>query len=153
VQQVRVGADVELPRQVDEREALPQVPRVGIPFADEEAAAAVDDVDVDDAVAARLRPDDVDVAGELDFAARVARRLVDVGDDRVVRVGRIDGIEDAAADALVAVRVIGAGGDLDALDASERRQRNKQKAENRSERYMPPAVMVLGELTRRRSPG
>ncbi|HEV2719015.1 MAG TPA: hypothetical protein VG323_03275 [Thermoanaerobaculia bacterium] len=108
MQQRRIGTHVELPGQLDEREALPEVPLVGIFVPDEEAPAAVRDVDEDDVAGAALRPDDVDVAGELDFAAGVARRFVDVGDDGVVRVRRIDGVDDAAAEALVVVRVIAA---------------------------------------------
>src|ERR1051326_290067 len=167
VQQRRIGTDVELPGQVDECEALPQVPLVRILVADEETAAAVDDVDVDDAVAAVLRPDDVDVAGEFDFAAGVARRLVEVGDHGVVRVRRIDGVVDPAADALVVVRVVAAGEDLEAVDAGERgdRECRMQDAKCRNELhsafailhsaflYIPPAVMARAGVTRRRSPG
>jgi len=80
VQPRRIGANVELPGEVDESEALFEVPLVGVLVFDEEAPAAVDDVDEDDAVAAALRPDDVDVAGELDLAAAVSRGLVEVGD-------------------------------------------------------------------------
>ena len=57
-----------------------------------ELRAAVGNIDQQGAVGAQRigRAQQHDIGRRLDPALRVARRLVDVGDDRVARVGRVD---------------------------------------------------------------
>jgi len=77
--------------------------RSAVELPEQRLAPAVDHVEQRNAVPARgvLRLDDVEVGRELDLPLRVLRCEVDVGDDRVPRVLRVDGEVDLAHDLLV----------------------------------------------------
>jgi hypothetical protein len=62
---------------------------VDVLLANEKASAAIRYVDEKRPVTVR-RDDDVDVGRKLHFTLRVSRRLVEIDDDAVMRVGRIE---------------------------------------------------------------
>ena len=108
---------VELPADPDEREALAHQEAVAESASVDrsaDAAARLNPVSTvlrprltmsieRDAVALRrvLRLEDLEIGGELDQPGGVARRLVEIGDDPVARVRRIDDEVDLADDQLV----------------------------------------------------
>ena len=117
---------IELPADPDEREAeahqeaIAEIVfgrRIGraaaIEAVQHDLVAAIEDVDERGAVAARrLGPEDVEIGGELDASGRVDRRLVEIDDQAVARILRIDREVDRADDLLVARRAeVGAAGD------------------------------------------
>ena len=103
---ISVILDVELPPDRDEREALKEqrgVAKVcfrcrvvrgrrGTERAEQAEASAVDDVEEDDAVAARrvLRFENEEIGRELDLPLAVSRGEVDIGDDLIARILRVD---------------------------------------------------------------
>src|SRR4029077_1279973 len=111
------------------RVPLPQVVLVDVLFADEEASTSVGDIDEERSVTSHriLRHEDVDVGRELDLTAGIARRLVDVDDDAIVGIGRIEHEVRPSLNPLVLTgqtegfspEVARAGGDVDMIDASE----------------------------------
>ena len=98
--------DVELPPDRDEREALKEqrgVAKVrfrcrvvrggsGTERGEQAESSAVDDVEEDDAVAARgvLRFENEEIGRELDLPLAVSRGQVDIGDDLIARILRVD---------------------------------------------------------------
>ena len=79
--------------------------------------------------------EDVKIGGEFDQALLVARRLVEIDYDLIVRIVRVDGEVDFGDDLLVsarqaellAVEQVGAGDDLYAGDAGLNRQDEQQQ--------------------------